>query len=153
MMLFCLGFCFTTPTGPTISKDSEPMLALHRTSGLLAVCLLAGVAWSASAQTGSRPAKGPEAPPAVAISVVDENGVAVPSARVVLEPAKGGSPVRCETDFTGHCNFRTVLPGEYRLRVEKQGFYALSDYAVDTSKTPGVDVRLVHLQEVREVVN
>ncbi len=45
------------------------------------------------------------------------------------------------------------MSGESQLRVEKQGFYALSDYPVTVGETPGIDVRLTHLQEVHEVVN
>lgn len=56
--------------------------------------------------------------------VLDENGVAVRSALAVLIPPSPGPPLRCETDFAGHCAFSALSPGSYQLRVEKQGFYA-----------------------------
>jgi hypothetical protein len=128
------------------------MLSFHRTSGLLEVCLLLALVASAFSQTTRRPGS-PASGSVLVITVVDENGVAVPSARVLLHTANGSSTVRCETDFTGHCYVRNTPAGDYLLDVQKQGFYALSGYAVNTSQVPGVDVRLTHLQEVHEVVN
>jgi hypothetical protein len=87
----------------------------------------------------------------ISITVSDENGVAVPSARVSLESASAPS-LRCETDFSGRCQF-SVSPGPYQLRVEKEGFYALVQPAVEVKQNAGFDVVLSHQQEVREVVN
>jgi hypothetical protein len=90
------------------------------------------------------------APPT--ILVIDENGVAVPSARVVLEtpPAKR---VRCETDHSGRCQFPNLAPGEYHLRVEKEGFYALDEPKLQLAPTAAVEVAISHEQEVHEVVD
>lgn len=129
------------------------MLCPKRTSGATAfVLLLAGLISSAWGQTSTLP-KQASPPPVLSITVVDDNGVAVPSARVVLRDATTSVAARCETDFSGRCYLRGLVPGDYRLQVEKHGFYALSDYGVKIGETPGVDVRLAHLQEVREVVN
>jgi hypothetical protein len=128
------------------------MPRLKRTSSPLLWVLLLGLFCSAWGQS-SPSAKATAAEPTLVITVVDENGVAVPSARVVLREATTKAAVRCETDFTGHCYFRGLASGDYRLQVEKQGFYALLNYALKAGETPGVDVRLTHLQEVREVVN
>lgn len=90
--------------------------------------------------------------PAPTITVTDENGVAVPSARVSLQspplPAIG-----CETDFTGRCRFPSLAPGSYQLRVEKEGFYALLQPSVQITPNSTIDVTISHLQEVREVVD
>ncbi len=123
----------------------------YRTGGILTSIVL-GLVLNAWGQTPRPPTKLSATPPNLAITVVDENGVAVPSARVALTSSTGATN-RCETDFTGHCYLPTPAPGDYQLRVEKQGFYALSDYTVHVGQTPGVDVRLAHLQEVKEVVN
>jgi hypothetical protein len=89
--------------------------------------------------------------PTPTVAVTDENGVAVSSARVVLQlpplPA-----IRCQTDFTGRCQFPSLPVGQYLLRVEKEGFYALLE---PIKITPGsaVEVAISHQQEVREIVD
>jgi hypothetical protein len=91
-------------------------------------------------------------PPAPTIIVVDENGVAVASARVFL-----GSPplpaVRCQTDFAGRCPFPSLSAGTYQLRVEKEGFYAAVQPDVQIAPGSTIEVAISHQQEVREVVN
>ena len=89
--------------------------------------------------------------PAPTIAVTDENGVSVSSARVSLQlpplPA-----IRCQTDFTGRCPFPSLPAGQYRLRVEKEGFYELVE---PIQITPGstIEVSISHQQEVRETVD
>lgn len=107
--------------------------------GLL--CVFAILA-TAAAQVG---------PPAI-ISVTDENGHAVASAIVFVEPASG-PPLRCQTDFSGRCQFALLAAGTYRLRVEKEGYYALAEPSVQINPGGTVDVAISHQQEVREVVN
>src|SRR5215467_10957893 len=75
------------------------------------------------------------------IAVVDENGVAVPSARVSLE-ATGQPSAHCETNFTGRCSLPGVVVGPYTLRVQKEGFYALEQAAVQVSPGGIVEVAL-----------
>jgi hypothetical protein len=87
------------------------------------------------------------------ITVGDENGVAVGSALVLLSAASQINPLRCETDFAGHCTFTNLPAGTFQLRVEKQGFYAAILPSVQPEVTVAVDVTLSHLQEVRSVVN
>ena len=87
-----------------------------------------------------------------AIIVTDENGVVVPSARVSLQ-APPSPAVRCETDLTGRCQFPSLAAGEYQLRVEKQGFYALDQPSVQIRPGSTVDVSISHQQEVHEVVD
>lgn len=94
-----------------------------------------------------------QAPPRMLVLVTDENSVPVASALVLLQSSTSASPLRCETDFTGRCNFRSLPGGAYQLRIEKPGFYAVSIPITDSSTTSRVDVRITHLQEVREVVN
>ena len=89
----------------------------------------------------------------LAVTVADENGVAVPSARVSLQPAPAGTWVWCVTDFAGRCFFRGLTAGTYQLLVQKQGFYAVTGQSVDVGQVPTLDVKLFHVQEVHEVVN
>jgi len=101
---------------------------------------------SALAQTS--PPVHPNARPLI-ITVLDENGVPVPAARVhLLGPA--GS-VRCETDLVGKCQFAALSAGNWQLRAEKEGFYIFILPAVQTSGT--LEINLTHQQEVRETVN
>jgi hypothetical protein len=91
------------------------------------------------------------APPAT-IAVTDENGHAVASALVFVSPT-AGQEIRCQTDFAGHCQFVSLPAGTYRLRVEKEGYYALDEPSVQISPGATVEVAISHQQEVREVVN
>jgi hypothetical protein len=87
------------------------------------------------------------------ITVTDENGVAVVSARVQLQLSAPAVPLRCETDFAGHCEFTNLPSGTYELRVEKTGYYAQVQSAIQVGVTANVDVILSHQQEAHEVVN
>ena len=90
--------------------------------------------------------------PAPTIAVVDENGVAVPSARVSLQ-APPLPAVHCQTDFTGRCQFPALSAGDYQLKVEKEGFYALAQSSVHIAQGSTIDVSISHQQEVRETVD
>ena len=59
------------------------------------------------------------------VAVVDETGVAVSSARVILIRGDGGSELKGETDDSGRYEFTNLERGLYHLRVEKEGFYAV----------------------------
>ena len=74
-------------------------------------------------------------------------------ARVQLQAPPPAIPLRCGTDFAGHCEFTNLSSGSYELRVEKTGFYALVQADVQVGATANVDVTLSHQQEAREVVN
>ncbi len=87
------------------------------------------------------------------VTVTDENGVAVASARVQLQPPPPAIPLRCGTDFAGHCEFTDLASATYELRVEKTGFYAIVHPDVQVGITANVDVALSRQQEAREVVN
>jgi hypothetical protein len=90
--------------------------------------------------------------PVSVIAVVDENGVAVPSARVTVQ-GESTPPFRCATDQIGRCQFPNLAAGQYQVRVEKEGFYALEKPNVAITGASIVEVAIAHQQEVREVVN
>ena len=72
--------------------------------------------------------------PAPTIAVVDENGVAVTSARITIQ-SPAHAEARCQTTFTGRCQFPTLAPGQYHIHIEKEGYYALdqADVQIDSS--------------------
>jgi hypothetical protein len=106
--------------------------------GLLCVFALIAIT---SAQT---------APPTVVVT--DENGAPVAFARVFL-----GAPslptLQCQTDFAGRCKFPSLRAGTYKLRVEKEGFYALEESNVQLVAGATVEVAISPLQEVKETVD
>jgi Carboxypeptidase regulatory-like domain len=105
------------------------------------------------AQTPPPQASVPNPSPRLEVTVSDENGVAVPSALVLLIHSQQPNPQQSETDFAGHCSFTRLLPEKYELRVEKPGFYRAILPALDLSTTSSVEVILSHQQEIRETVN
>ncbi len=90
--------------------------------------------------------------PAPAVAVVDENGVAVISARVTIQSASQPA-LHCRTTFTGRCEFPSLAPGQYQLHVEKQGFYALDESSVEIAADSTLEVTINHMQEIRETVD
>lgn len=90
--------------------------------------------------------------PTPSIAVVDENGVAVPAARITLQ-SPSHAPIHCQTIFTGRCQFPALPAGQYQLHVEKQGYYALDQSGVQIDTSSNIEVTLNHQQEIREVVD
>lgn len=99
----------------------------------------------ASAQVSSSQRESNE----LTIVVTDENGVAVPGARVELQGP--GSQFHCDTDRAGRCRFARLAGTPWQLRVEKESFYVFALAAVQTAGT--LEVTLAHEQEVHETVN
>ena len=110
---------------------------------LHAPTLVLFVLWAAAAAAQSA---------SLSITVTDENGVAVPSARVFLE-TPNSPPLRCQTDFAGRCHFPLSASGTYQLHIEKEGFYELVQPSVQVTQNSALDVAISHQQEVREIVN
>ncbi len=90
------------------------------------------------------------APPTVSVS--DENGAAVRSARVFLE-VPSLPTAYCLTDFNGRCQFPGLRAGTYKLRVEKEGFYEVEEAKVEIAPGSTVEVSISRQQEVKEVVD
>ncbi len=87
----------------------------------------------------------------VAVSVIDENGVAVSDAQVtVTEP--GQPPAHLRTDFAGICSFTPRQQNPYQLHIEKPGFYATDASGIEPGQT-SLKVVLAHEQIVREQVS
>lgn len=87
----------------------------------------------------------------VAVTVVDENGLLLAGAQVILsEP--GRPVVEIWTDYAGRCSYSLHQSEPYQIRIEKPGFYQTVVSGVDPHR-PSVEVVLVHEQVVREQVN
>ncbi len=89
-------------------------------------------------------------PPTVVVT--DENGAAVPSALVFVE-APPVPALKCLTDFNGRCSFPSLRAGTYKLRVQKQGFYALEQSSLQIAPGSTIEISLSRQKEVKEVVN
>ncbi len=87
----------------------------------------------------------------IELTVLDENGVAVPDAQVTLsEP--GSPPRRLSTDYAGRCYYSIRGNVAYTLDVEKPGFYRTQAVEVDPGEKT-VELTLTHQQIVRQQVN
>ena len=94
-----------------------------------------------------------QAVPEPTIIVTDENGVAVPGARIFLQSSLRQSPaIHCQTDFAGRCHFPNLASGGYSLRVEKEGFYVLVQSEIELAPGTALDISISHQQELREVI-
>src|ERR1700719_361675 len=122
-------------------KPGQPLASNRKITltGMRALFLTLALVSAAAAQSTS------------AIIVIDENGVAVSSARIFLQSPS--LTVHCLTDFAGRCQFPTLPAGQYQLRVEKQCFYALLEPSVQISPASAIEVSISHQQEVREIVD
>src|SRR5208337_2303729 len=101
--------------------------------------------------TGNPPAPSPLSK--LAVTVTDENGMALAAARVSLQLTPQSAALRCDTNFSGRCQFAGIPAGNYQLRVEKPGFYALVLPLVRVGVTTDMEVRLSPQREVREEMN
>jgi hypothetical protein len=97
-------------------------------------------------------AHGAQSPQRLSVIVLDENGVAVPSARVTLKPPSPALALRCETGISGVCEFSPSPKGPRELRVEKEGYYSAVS-TIDPAGSPEVEVTLNHLKEIKETVD
>lgn len=89
----------------------------------------------------------------IAIAVVDEDGVPVPSARVVLTTSDGSQSLRCQTGTAGTCVLTVTGAGPFTARVEKETFYAAEAGDLHFDQISSIELMLVHQREVREVVD
>ena len=109
------------------------------TEFLLLVCVLSG-------EAQNTPIHAP-----VTLTLVDENGLGVADAEVVVEEP-GSRPMHKATDFNGHCSFVLEGTAAYALRVQRPGFYA-STITENDPHLAGVRLVLSHVQMVVQQVN
>jgi len=87
------------------------------------------------------------------IKVVDETGVAVPSALVTLEGPGAQKLLKGETDYAGRAEFAGLDPGAYKVKIEKEGFYAKVTDETAADDGQSLEVVLDHQQELKEVMD
>ena len=115
---------------------------------VFALSLVMGETLAAAAQ---QPANSPTLVD-LQVIIVDENGAAVPSARITLTPQQG-TAVHGETDYAGRKEFSGLLPGDYSLQVEKEGFFAVTQRGIPVGEVASAEVTLNHIREFSEQVN
>jgi hypothetical protein len=86
----------------------------------------------------------------VLLTVIDENGLPVPDARVsISEP--GRPALQLQTDYAGRCTY-PLQHDAYQIQVDKPGFYqAIANHT--SAGLEKVEVVLAHEQIVRQQVN
>jgi len=116
-------------------------LLLFATVGLLALCSWQGASFAADTLLVL---KG---------RVVDENGLPVGGAQVKLD-AGGGQSFSAASDDAGFFSLPSLPPGEYTVRIEKQGFFVVADQKILLAADSSEFVfALNHEEEVREKVD
>ncbi len=85
--------------------------------------------------------------------VIDENGVAVPGARLAIECDGSDLPLVAVTDEAGRFLVRGIPAGRSSLRVDKLGFYAFVSELTITGNPAPLEIMLNHTQEFEETVN
>lgn len=88
----------------------------------------------------------------LSVAVVDENGVAVASARVTLQPPSPAQALRCETEISGRCELPNVPGGLFRINIEKEGYYT-ANAAIEPTSAFEIEITLNHLKEIKETVD
>jgi hypothetical protein len=96
-------------------------------------------------------AQQPAAQRSVTFTSVDENGVAIAGARVIVTE-QGLPPVELWTDYSGQAHFILRKDAPYTLHAEKPGFYQANETDVDP-QSASVRVTLAHEQIVKEQVS
>ena len=87
--------------------------------------------------------------------VVDDNDAAVEAARVTARPAGLATyaAVSVQTDPHGAFELRLPAPGNYLFDVDRQGYYALKDRAVDVDGTQELTLAMNAVREVFQSEN
>jgi len=84
--------------------------------------------------------------------VLDENSVPVGAAKIRLE-RQGGQEYRAETNEAGRFTFQNLPAGDYKVEVRKEGFFLLTDLAVNLhTGNNELSLTLNHAQELHEQV-
>ena len=87
------------------------------------------------------------------VTVTDEDGVAVPSAKVTLSKPGSAFSIEGRTNFAGRWVASGISPGTYLLGVEKEGFFAILKKKVTIGKGGKLDISLNHRREYVQKVN
>jgi hypothetical protein len=127
---------------------SVPKMLLRLRNATLCCVLLAGVA------AGQAPAPAPEPGAArlrIDITVLDENGVPVPNARITSAETRSEQVRLTETDSAGRLRLM-LAPGTYRFTVDRTGFYTFTTPEVDPAVNNAIEISIHHHQSVGESI-
>jgi hypothetical protein len=94
----------------------------------------------------------PHSQSSLAVKVVDEDGVPVPSAQLTLSQTGGHAIFKGESDYAGQFSFLALDPGLYQLQVEKEGFYAATVDHIHVGETASIEVTMNHQRKYVESV-
>jgi Carboxypeptidase regulatory-like domain len=84
--------------------------------------------------------------------IVDENGVPIAAAKVMLQSGTGPT-FRTETDGAGRFLVRNLPAGDYKVEARKEGFFVLAGQTVTLRAGPNeVSLTLKHAEELHEQV-
>ncbi len=114
--------------------------------------LILGLSHGAPGQT-SRPPTHPPASefPPVTITVVDQNGVAVPSALVTIEQ-QGQPTLRLVTDYAGRSTWTPRHRSPYSVLIQKGGFYQATQAEIDPQEKT-LRLTLTHEEVLQQEVS
>src|SRR5262245_10342103 len=117
-------------------------------------CILLSIQGFAQGSGQSIPAQNSSAQNSkLLVTVADDNGLPVVSARIILTRTETKEIIRCESDFSGRCELSSISPGNYQLIVEKTGYYAAKSNEIQVGDSPTLAVTLSHEQEIRESID
>ncbi len=134
------------------ARKSESGFVLRTLArAILSACVWLGWAPPPIAALPQQPGKPPTGVE-LHVAVVDENGTAVPSARITLTP-QAGNPVHGETDYAGRKDFSGLAPGAYSIHVEKDGYFAMTQPNIAVGEVTSAELTLNHVREFPEQVN
>ncbi|HEV2113682.1 MAG TPA: carboxypeptidase regulatory-like domain-containing protein [Terriglobales bacterium] len=85
------------------------------------------------------------------ITITDENGIAVPGARVALT-AEGRPTLRLEANYLGKVQLRSLAAGDYQVQVQRENYYAVTIPDLKVPQSAEAQVTLHHVAEYREKV-
>ena len=89
----------------------------------------------------------------VAGKVADENGLAVPFARIELRAAPPAAVIAAETDIAGAFTLKLPAPGLYRVHAERQGFFVFNGSSTLEDGVNELHLTLNHLQDFFQSVD
>src|SRR3954451_9384697 len=120
---------------PESSYITRPTRRSPMYRSLLAITLLMIFCFCAAGQTATGIIQG---------RVSDTTGAPIPSAKVVVENQNTGLRYELQTNSEGFYYQPFLIPGPYRVNVEKSGFqkFLATDNRVDVQQTINVDIAL-----------
>ena len=135
------------------ARASRRLQSAAKRIAMLASTLLVCSSLIASARSATRNQIEAAPQQKLLVSALDDNGVAVASARVTLTHIESRAVIKGETDFAGRREFTGLSAGLYHVLVEKEGFYAAKLDGVQVGEAEALEVILNREQEFAESID